>query len=427
MGAAGSVERCVSNHPFRPLRHRAVRLLWFAAVVSDVGTWVQLIVVGSLVAHDTGSAVQTGLVALATFMPQGIASPVGGLLADRYDRRKVFAITLVMQAVATGILATALGFGVRAPGVLTALILLSAAAGALGQPSYTAMQPDLVEPEELMAMISLVTYSWNSGRVIGPLLGTVLALAVGPAWTVAFNAVSFLVLATAVSLLRRPFRTHGGSDGSIGERLKGGWTALWATPGCAHTVRVLIVLNFLVIPFMGLIPIYARAEFHGGTGLAGSMASAQGVGSLLGGMTITVLAAHFRRSSLLASVVVLMSVMLALYGLAPDAGWVIAASVVLGAASSATIISCATVLQRDAPPASRGRVLSIFQAFAGVTYGFGLLFLGSIGDVANLRVAFVGGAVLSLFGCGALLLRSRQWRRAIDGPFAVGDIALATA
>lgn len=144
-------------------------------------------------------------------------------------------------------------------------------------------------------------------------------------------------------------------------------------------------------------------------------------------MTITVLASHFRRSSLLASVVVLMSVMLALYGLAPDAGWVIAASVVLGAASSATIISCATVLQRDAPPASRGRVLSIFQAFAGVTYGFGLLFLGSIGDVANLRVAFVGGAVLSLFGCGALLLRSRQWRRAIDGPFAVGDIALATA
>ena len=81
----------MSNHPFVPLRHRAVRLLWGAAVVSDIGTWVQLIVVGSLVASGTGSAIQTGLVALATFMPQGIASPIGGLLADRFDRRRVFA------------------------------------------------------------------------------------------------------------------------------------------------------------------------------------------------------------------------------------------------------------------------------------------------------------------------------------------------
>ena len=59
--------------------------MWSAAVVSDIGTWVQLIVVGSLVAAKTGSAVQTGLVALATFAPQSIASPVGGLLADRFD------------------------------------------------------------------------------------------------------------------------------------------------------------------------------------------------------------------------------------------------------------------------------------------------------------------------------------------------------
>jgi len=417
----------VSNHPFGPLRHRSVRLLWLAAAVSDIGTWVQLIVVGSLVAHDTGSAVQTGLVALATFMPQGIASPIGGLLADRYDRRKVFACTLVLQAAATGILAVALGLGVRTPGVLTALILLSAAAGALGQPSYTAMQPDLVEPDELMAMISLVTYSWNSGRVIGPLLGTVLAVTVGPAWTVTFNAASFLVLATAVSLLRRPFRAEGGGDGSIGERLRGGWRALWATPGCRYAVSVLIVLNFSVIPFMGLIPIYARAEFGGGTGLAGGMASAQGVGSLLGGVTITVLATHFRRSRLLAWVVSMMSVSLAAYAIAPTSAWVITVAVVLGGVSSATIISCATVLQRDAPPDSRGRVLSIFQAFAGVTYGLGLLFLGWLGDTADLRVAFLVGAALSLIGCWTLALRASGWQLSIDDSPADDDLALATA
>ena len=145
----------MSNHPFVPLRHRAVRLLWGAAVISDIGTWVQLIVVGSLVASGTGSAVQTGLVALATFMPQGISSPIGGLLADRFDRRRVFATALIAQAAVTSLLAVALGAGVRTPWVLTVLILVGSAAGATGAPSYAAMQPDLVPPNELMQMVSL--------------------------------------------------------------------------------------------------------------------------------------------------------------------------------------------------------------------------------------------------------------------------------
>lgn len=410
--------RCVSNHPFRPLRHRHVRLLWIAAVVSDIGTWVQLIVVGSLVAHDTGSAVQTGLVALATFMPQGISSPIGGVLADRYERKRVFSITLMLQAVATGILALVLGAGVRSPGVLTALILLSAAAGALGQPSYSAMQPDLVEPDEMMAMVSLVTYSWNAGRVVGPLLGTLLALAVGPAWTVAFNAFSFVVLSVAVTRLRRPFHSHGPVDGSFGERLKGGWRALWSTPGCAYTVAVFIGLNVLIIPFMGLIPIFAKAEFHGGTGVAGAIASAQGVGSLIGGMSVTILAARTRRSNLYALLIALLSVALVLYALAPTRVTVIAAAAVLGAMSSSTIITSIATVQRDAPNDSRGRVLSLFQAFAGVTYGFGLLLIGVLGDTFNLRAAFISGAAANLLFCLVLAARLPRWREAIDGEVA---------
>ena len=309
----------VSNHPFVPLRHREVRLLWGAAVVSDVGTWVQLIVVGSLVAAGTGSAIQTGLVALATFMPQGIASPVGGLLADRYDRRKVFAIALMAQALVTTVLAVVLGMGVRTPAVLTLLILLGSAAGATGAPSYAAMQPDLVPADELMAMVSLGVYSWNSGRIIGPLLGSVLVLSVGPAWTIGFNAFSFVVMAAAVSLVRRPFRPHDGAEGaggSVRERLVDGWRTLRATPGCWHGVVLLVLFNLTVVPFMGLIPIYVRAEYGGGTGLTGAVASAQGVGAILGGVLITVLAARHRRSFLVGRLVWALSLALAVCALA---------------------------------------------------------------------------------------------------------------
>ena len=396
-------------------------------MVSDIGTWVQLIVVGSLVAAHTGSAVQTGLVALATFMPQGIASPVGGLLADRYDRRKVFATFLMLQALITCVLAAALGAGVRSPGVLTVLILLASAAGATGQPSYAAMLPDLVPPEELMAMVSLGVYSWNSGRVIGPLLGTLLALAVGPAWTVGFNAITFVVMACAVLLVRRPFLPHA-SDESVLRRLRGGWRAMRSTPGCYHGVVLLVLFNLTVVPFMGLIPIYVRAEYGGGTGAAGMVASAQGIGAIAGGVGITILATHFQRSLLVGRMVVLLAAALAAYALAPTIAFVVAASVVLGAAASGSFISASSIVQRDAPPASRGRVMSIMQASMGVAYGCGLMFIGSIGDASNLHVAFLAGSVLILLGFALLTWRSQRWRHAVDGTLAAtGAAPLVTA
>lgn len=407
----------MSNHPFVPLRHREVRLLWSAAVISDIGTWVQLIVVGSLVAAHTGSAVQTGLVALATFMPQGIASPVGGLLADRYDRRKVFAWALLAQAIATSGLAVVLGLGVRTPAVLTALILIGSAAGATGAPSYSAMQPDLVPPDELMAMVSLGVYSWNSGRIVGPILGTLLALWVGPAWTVGFNAATFVVMALAVSLVRRPFMPHGDvdADESVRSRLVEGWRALRATPGCFHGVTLLVLFNLTIVPFMGLIPIYVRAAYGGGTGLTGTVASAQGLGAIVGGIVVTVLASRYSRSTVMQWVVLVLPAMLLAYALAPSASWLVPAAFVLGGCASSMFISSSAIVQRDAPPASRGRIVSIMQAAMGVCYGIGLLVIGTIGDLTNLHVAFAVGAALMLLGFTALTLRSRHWRRAIDG------------
>jgi MFS family permease len=388
--------------------------LWGAAVVSDIGTWIQLIVVGSLVAAHTGSAVQTGLVALATFAPQSVASPVGGLLADRFDRRKVFAAALIVQAVVTTALAVTLGLGVREPAALIVLILLASAAGATGAPSYAAMQPDLVPPEELMAMVSLGVYSWNGGRIIGPLLGTGLVLLVGPAWTIGFNAVSFVVLAAAVALVRREFRPTG-SHGTIVDRLVGGWRTLRSTTGCYHGVTLLVLYHLTISPFIGLIPIYTRSEYGGGTGMAGAVTSAQGVGAIIGGIVVAMLAHRHPRSLLIGRLIGLLALSLGIYAVAPNAVWVVAAAALLGGAGAGFYIASSAIIQRDAPPASRGRVISIMQAATGVSYAVGLLFIGSIGDATNLHFAFGAGAVLLLVGFGLLTLRSRHWRTAVDG------------
>ncbi len=390
-------------------------MLWTAALVSDIGTWVQLIVVGSLVAADTGSAVQTGLVALASFAPQGLASPIGGLFADKLDRRRVFAAALLLQATMTGVLAIVLGLGVREPMVLTAIILVASGAGALGAPSYQAMLPDLVEADELTSMISLGVYSWNGGRIVGPMLGTLLVATVGPAWTIAFNAITFVGLSGAVWAVRRPFHPQGDSDGSVVERLVGGWRALRVAPGCFHGVVIGVLVNITLIPFIGLIPIYASAEFGGSTGLTGAMSSAQGIGAIVGGIGVTMLAVRVRRTRLTAVIMGWLSLALMAYANAPGQAAVIVCAALLGAGTSAFFVTVSTIIQRDAPSDSRGRIMAMHQASMGVSYGIGLISIGLIGDLVNLHVAFAIGSVGLAVGFFVIRSLSNSWYPAIDG------------
>ncbi|HEX3089131.1 MAG TPA: MFS transporter, partial [Ilumatobacteraceae bacterium] len=204
-------------------------------------------------------------------------------------------------------------------------------------------------------------------------------------------------------------------DGTILDRLVGGWRTLRSTTGCFHGVALLVLYNLTIVPFIGLIPIYLRAEYGGGTGMAGTVASAQGVGAIVGGIIVAMLAHRHPRSLLIGRLILLLAFSLGLYAVAPNAVWVVVASALLGGAGAGFFIASSAIIQRDAPAASRGRVMSIMQAAMGVSYGVGLLFIGFIGDAANLHLAFIIGAGLLLVGFGLLTLRSRHWRTAVDG------------
>ncbi len=406
----------MSNHPFRPLRHSAVRLIWGAGVLSDVGTWVQLVVVGSLVARNSGSALLTGLIALATITPQGLCAPIGGLFADRYDRRKVFVAGLLGQGIVTSLLTVLLAVGVREPVVLSLVILCSSAAGALGAPAYSAMLPDLVPPDELMAMVSMGIYSWNSGRIVGPLLAAGLSGAVGPAWTVGFNAATFLVMAFSVSRLDRAFHPPGADHAAgVRDRLAEGWAALRINRGCQASIALVSLLNVSVAGFVGLIPIFVAAVFDGGTRLIGLFSALQGAGAIIGSLSAALLTERIGRSRVLLGLLPMLTVAYLGYALAP-APWVAAvAVVVLGAGSSSVFVAAMTVAQRDAPDAQRGRVLALVQGSMGLCYGIGVVWIGLIGDVVGMRTGFVCGAIALVSISLLLTRRTPDWRRVIDG------------
>ena len=397
-------------------------MFWGAGAASDIGTWVQLAAIGSLVAVSSGSALATGMIAAATFLPQGLCSPIGGLLADRFDRRRTFLTTLGAQTIITTIIASVIAAGLRNPLALSGLVLLQSSAGALGGPSLQAILPDLVPAEELTSAVALGVTSWNSGRVLGPLLATAL-VPFGAHWAVAANGISFAVLWLAILGCRRRFLPSAPAWSSMRAELVAGARALRQSRGCATAVATLATLHLCLIPFMGLIPSTTRAMLQRGgaavtdssvTSISARLFSAQGLGAIIGSLVVANLVKRFRRSSLITIAMALVAVLVAVHEFAP--GWVAAAAVILvmGACIAMMQSVFGGVVQRDASAQHRGRILSWYQGFNGMAYGLGLLTLGYTSDRFGLRPTFAVSGLLT----AALLLavrRTTAWADALDG------------
>lgn len=408
-----------------PLKRRVFALFWGAGLVSDAGTWLQLVTIGSLVAYDSGKASQTVLIAAATFAPQGIGSPIGGLLADRYDRRRLLLWTLGLQTSVSLILTGALASGVRDAGVLALIVMVQSFSGSLGQPSFQAVIPDLVPREEVQAAVSLGLTAWNTGRVVGPAVaGLFIAFGLGPSWAVGFNALSFVVLWMAVARVRGSFpparlvapcqapRRSLWKDAST--ELSGGARVLWRTPGCRFAVLTLVGLHFTLIPFMGLIPQMVRTVLKRDKETVSVLTSVQGIAAIAAALLATSLLQRWPRSSLLKWSLLASAASSVLYVTSHTVLQATIGILCLGA-TVATVFSMTNGLtQRDAPPAHRGRVLSLVSAAGGTTYGIGLLLLGWMVDRYSMAGVFVVGAAIQSTGAVAFGASPRL-RAIVDG------------
>jgi MFS family permease len=413
-----------------PLRHRPFALFWVGAATSDVGTWVQLAAIGSLVAATSGSALATGLVAAATFAPQGICSPLGGVIADRLDRRRVFLATLAVQTVVTATIAVVVASGVRSAATLSALVLVQSASGALGGPSMQAILPDLVPRSELTAAVALGLTGWNSGRVVGPLLAAAL-VPFGTHWAIAANAISFAALWCAIALFRRPFPPAAGRRSSIGVELADGVRALLATRGCIVALVTALMMHLVFIPFMGLLPAAAKdlIERRDATGVidddrvastAAWLMSAQGIGAIIGSVAVASIIAMFDRSTIVAAALAVIAVLVPLHAFAPTTATTALVVAVLGGVIAMCQSTMGGVVQRDAPPEHRGRILSWYFGIIGLSYGVGLTIVGAISDRFGPRTTFaVAGVIVGVFALVAV--RTPAWRTGLDGTIPDGS------
>ncbi len=392
--------------PLSPLRHRDFALVWTAALVSNVGSWMQTVAVGVLVTLHTGQAKWTGLVAAAAFLPMGLLSPVGGAMADRHDRRRWLLLTTVGETVFAGILTVLAATGHAGPVPVTLAVLGGGAMTAIGFPAYQAMLPDLVGPDDLLGAISLSSAQWNLGRVIGPALAGIVIAVAGYTWAFGLNAASFGAVMVALVLVRYRPGARPSEQGHLLARIAGGVRAAAAEPGCRTAIILIAVVALLASPFIALVPAMAIKLFHHKASGTAALVTAQGIGAVIGALALTPLAERPGRRRVLVADLVLLPVVLAFYGLAPTFAVAVGALLVVGTAYIGVLAGLNTVVQLRAPPAQRGRILSLYMVGLGVIYPIGAIIQGALADHIGLRTVVVGTAALLFL----VLVAAYIWR-----------------
>jgi len=381
--------RLLLERTFRSLRIRNYRLYFVAQTVSMSGTWLQSVALSWLVLQLTDSAVALGAITALLFGPTLVLGPWGGVLADRVDKRRLLIVTQSSAAVfalALG-LVTVLGFVEL--WMVGGLALLTGVAVALDMPSRQSFVIEMVGPDDVANAVGLNSVIVNASRIVGPALAGVLIVSVGIGVCFLVNAASFLVVITALLLMRvgelqpaPPVRREPG-------QLRAGLRHAWGVVNLRVPLLMMAVVSTLGYNFSVLLPLLAQRVYGRGAGSYGALSAAMGVGALAGALLAAGRARPSRRV-LVASTLAFGVFSLAVAA-APGFRSGLLVLLPMGAAAVLFISTTNAMLQLNAAPEMRGRVMALWA----------MLFLGStpIGaPIAGLLVRGVGVRWAIAFG-----------------------------
>lgn len=383
-----------ADRTFSSLRVRNYRLWFVGQATSLSGTWMQQVAQGWLVLQLTGSGTALGLVVALQFVPLLVLGPVGGMAADRLDKRRV----LLATQSAAALLALTLGLLVATD--LVRLWMVYALALGLGlvnlfdNPARQTFVLEMVGPGRLTNAVSLNSVMVNLARVVGPALAGALIAAVGLAVCFLVNAATYLVVLAALALMRsaelRPTARQPRGRG----QLRAGLAYVRRTPELLVPLLMMGAVGTLAYEFPVVLPLVAKESFSGDAATYGAMTAAMGAGAVVGGLVTA--SRRPRRASALSVAAAALGTTILLAAAAPTLALALAALVLVGAASITFLATGNTALQLRADDAMRGRVMALWAvAFLGTTPIGGPL-VGWVAETTGPRWALALGGVAAL-------------------------------
>jgi len=407
-GADGRAEKepGVQLGPIRAaLQEPAFRAYMSGNAISVVGTWMQRTAIGWHAWELTASPFWLGMVAFADLFPAVLIAPLGGVVADRLDRRRIMLWTQSGMAVTTSILALAILMGWIGILGLVALVGLQGLLIGVNQPARLALVPALVRREHLATAIALNSVVFNLARFIGPAVaGGLIALSGVPA-ALFVNALSYLPLLVVLPGLVlaetvKPSRWQG-----AGAAMADGFRYIFQSPLLAPLFAFFVALSLTVRPLGDLLPGFAGGVFSAGVGGLATLSAAMGLGAVLGGLWVARKGAAFEMEQAL-RLQIAVALAAAAFALSP-AFWIATVAIaVFGFVLIATSVALHTAVQLGLEPELRGRVMSLFGLVFRSVPAVGALAVGALAELAGLRLAMLTAALAFL-----LVYAWLQWRR----------------
>ncbi|HWF03446.1 MAG TPA: MFS transporter [Candidatus Angelobacter sp.] len=396
-------------------RYRDFKILWLGSCTSSIGTWMQNVAENWLVLSITGSAFYLGLDAFLQQLPIMLFSLLGGVLADRFDRRRTLLVSQYIQMSTAFTLAVLVFNGLNHVWPILTLSFITGSAQAFGGPASQALVPTLVEKNDLPNAIALNSIQFNLARVVGPLLAGLALATLGRNITermtscFSLNGLSFLVVIVALLMLHVK-HTPPVAPRRISEELKGGLHYVRREGSMMALTILAFATTFLAFAVLTFLPLFAKQVFHQGVGEYTRLMAFSGSGSVVGAIVVAWLGKYQRMGRTALIVQAMCGLLIAGFALS-NILWL--SDLLLFFTGAALIIVFATItslVQLVVPNELRGRVMSIYMvAFRG-GMPLGSLVSGYFASKFGAPIVLIVNGILLAIVASYFLVRSHGVR-----------------
>jgi predicted MFS family arabinose efflux permease len=393
---------------FKAFQYRDFRLMWIGACTSTIGTWMQTVAQQWLVyTLSKDDPFYLGLDGFLGQIPIVLFSLLGGVMADRSDRRKMLLGSQYVQMTTALTLATLTFLHVERVWHILVLSFLVGSAQSFGGPAYSALIPSLVPKDNLPNAIALNSIQFNVGRVIGPALGGITLTALGAAWCFGLNGLSFIAVIISLYIINAGFMPTKSGE-SLLTSMKQGIGFIRRQEGMKPLILLSFLMTMLAIPLITFLPVFAKEVLHGTPATFTALLCSSGLGSISGALIVAGLAKNKNQGRTALLMLVTLGVVTFAFAQSTSVVFSCVAIFFAGASMITVFASITSLVQAITEDSMRGRVMSVYNvAFRG-GMPFGMLIVGRLIPIYSAPLTMsVVGVLTCILGLYFLLVQQR--------------------
>jgi predicted MFS family arabinose efflux permease len=355
----------VIRRVFKAFQYRDFRLMWIGACTSSIGTWMQIVAQGWLIYRLSHSAFLLALDQFLGGIPIFLFSLIGGVIADRVERRRILLASQYLQMASAAVLTVLVATGIVHVWHILCLSFVSGFAQAFGGPAYQALIPTLVEKEDMPNAIALNSIQFNVAVMVGPALAGQALAKFGEKWCFGLNAVSFLAPIIALTMITSRFLPIKTGE-SIYNSLKQGIQFARKQSSMEALIVLAFCMTLLAMPMRTYIPVFVKDIFHRGPETYGNLLALMGLGSIFGSLGIASLGNVKRKGLIALGALACLGATISGFALSKSLPLSGALLVITGASMMTVFATVNSLVQLITTNEMRGRVMSAYNfAFRG--------------------------------------------------------------